>query len=181
MKYVPNILSCFRIVGSAVLLFLEPLSIPFFIIYIICGATDILDGYIARRTKNTSKVGAALDSVADMIFIGIMLFLFLPIISVQMWVNIWILGIAVIRILSWTVGYLKYRTFASLHTYGNKITGLLLFFFPFMYQFFGVTKAEYAILIIAASSGIEEMAIQITSSTLNINVKSIFLNEKKTR
>jgi CDP-diacylglycerol--glycerol-3-phosphate 3-phosphatidyltransferase len=84
MKYVPNVLTCVRILGSIMLLFLKPFSIIFFILYIICGVTDILDGYIARKTENISKSGAALDSMADMIMIAVMLYIFYPVISGSM-------------------------------------------------------------------------------------------------
>ncbi len=174
MKYIPNFLTCFRILGSAVLLFLEPLSLSFTIVYTACGATDVFDGYIARKTKNISKLGAALDSVADMIFIAVILFLLMPIISFESFMNFWIFAIAAIRILSLIVGYAKYKTLTGLHTYGNKATGLMVFFFPFVYQLFGINAATYIILILASLSALEEIAINITSKTLNINVKSIF-------
>ena len=67
MKNIPNILTTIRIL-------LVPL-VPFFyfnnkiylslLIYIIAGATDILDGYLARKYNATSKFGSALDPFAD--------------------------------------------------------------------------------------------------------------------
>jgi CDP-diacylglycerol--glycerol-3-phosphate 3-phosphatidyltransferase len=182
MKYIPNTLTFLRILGSVMLLFLEPLSTPFFTLYLVCGATDILDGYIARKTHNISKVGAALDSIADFIFLAVMLFLFIPIISLEAMACYWIIGIAVIRILSLFIGYAKYRTLASLHTYANKATGLSLFLFPFIFKFCGITIAEYIILIMASLSALEDIAINITSKALNINIKSIFhRNDTKSR
>jgi CDP-diacylglycerol--glycerol-3-phosphate 3-phosphatidyltransferase len=175
MKYVPNILTCIRIIGSAALLLFKPLSIAFFLLYIVCGVTDVLDGYIARKTKNISKSGAALDSMADMIFIAVMLFVIFPIFSLEAMVVFWTIGIAAARILSLIVGYAKYKTFAGLHTYGNKATGLILFLFPFMYQLFGIVNAEYIILVIASLSALEELVINITSRTLNVNIKGLFL------
>ncbi len=177
MRYIPNILTGLRVLGSVVLLFLQPLSAVFFTVYSICGATDILDGYIARKTKNVSKLGAALDSTADMVFIAVLLFLFLPIVSADIVVVLWIAGIALIRFLSIFVGYLKYRTLTSLHTYANKATGLLLFLFPFLYSLFGSMKAEYLVLIAASLSAFEEIAINLTSRTLDVNVKGIFFKK----
>ena len=67
MKHIPNILSCLRI-----------LLIPFFVwqmfagntvnagvILIVSGATDLLDGILARRFGWVSAVGKVLDPVAD--------------------------------------------------------------------------------------------------------------------
>lgn len=69
-KYVPNILSTFRII-------LVPIfAVTFFSnrpnayaialgIFIVAGLTDILDGYIARKYNLISKVGTVLDPLAD--------------------------------------------------------------------------------------------------------------------
>jgi len=38
-------------------------------IFALAGATDFLDGYLARRLKQTSKFGAMLDQICDKIFI----------------------------------------------------------------------------------------------------------------
>ncbi len=70
MKYVPNILTTFR-------LFLVPTFIWVFftnypnqliyamLIFLLAGATDVVDGYIARKFNATSIVGKILDPVAD--------------------------------------------------------------------------------------------------------------------
>lgn len=174
MRYIPNILTCCRILGSLVILILEPLSIAFCIIYLICGVSDFFDGYIARKTKCSSTFGATLDSIADIIFLAVMLFVLLPVIHISGWVIIWIIGIAVIRIISLLVGYLRYRAFSSLHTYGNKATGMILFLFPILFPIIGMANTEKIIIVMACLSAIEELAINSTSRTLNINVKSIF-------
>lgn len=174
MKHVPNIITCFRILSSIVLLFLKPLSMPFFLVFTLCAATDIFDGYVARKTGNASKAGAILDSVADMVFVAVALFIFIPIIPFAAWMVYWIIGIACIRISSLVVGVIKYKTFASLHTYANKATGLILFCFPFMYQICGINETAYFILLSASLSAIEEIAINMTSLSLNRDTKSIF-------
>ena len=68
MKSVANYISISRIVISLALLITKPLSPIFLFIYLIIGLSDILDGYIARKTCSTSKLGEKLDSMADMIF-----------------------------------------------------------------------------------------------------------------
>lgn len=172
MKYIPNIITCIRILLSIGLLCIDPLSLLFYLIYMACGASDFVDGFIARATKNTSKFGAALDSIADLIFITIMLYIFIPIISLPTSTIIWIFAIAAIRILSLLVGHVKYKAFASLHTYGNKATGLMLFIYPFIYEVFGITQI---ILFLASLSALEELIINIKAKELNVNIKSIFI------
>ena len=61
IKNIPNILTGFRIFGSILLLFFPAFSVEFYITYIICGFTDMIDGTIARKTGAVSEFGAKLD------------------------------------------------------------------------------------------------------------------------
>ena len=62
-KYIPNIITAVRILGTLFLLWAKLPSLYFFVIYSICGFSDVLDGWLARKTKTTSEFGARLDSV----------------------------------------------------------------------------------------------------------------------
>ncbi len=174
MKYAANIITGFRILCSFLLLLTQPLSAPFFLIYTLCGASDMADGYVARITGSAGKTGAMLDSVADMVFIAVALFMLIPAIPLSPPVLYGILSIALIRLTTLTVGFIKYRAFAGLHTCANKATGLLLFAFPYLYRLSGLTGAVYGILAAAGLSAVEELAITVTSPSLNRNVKCLF-------
>ena len=63
-----------RIAASLLLLFLPLRSTRFIAVYTFTGLTDILDGWLARKTGTASDFGARLDSVADLLFYGIVLF-----------------------------------------------------------------------------------------------------------
>ncbi len=82
INIIPNIITLIRILLSIFIIFLKPLSLLFFTIYIICGLSDIFDGYFARKNNVTSDLGATLDSIADLIFITIMLYILLPIFQI---------------------------------------------------------------------------------------------------
>lgn len=179
MKIVPNIFSILRILLSTVLILLEPFSDLFWIIYFACGVSDILDGYIARKTNSASKLGALLDSIGDIIFMGIAIIVILPKIFIPMKIWIWIILIAFVRVISLVIGYFKYHTFATLHTYTNKATGLLLFIFPFLYKFLNVNVLECVICTIASIAAIEELVINMTSSKLLRDVIGIFSNKQE--
>ena len=69
MKNLANYISISRILMSIVLIATKTFSLTFYIIYLYCGISDMLDGYIARKSKNISEIGARLDSVADIIFV----------------------------------------------------------------------------------------------------------------
>lgn len=175
MKTIPNCISFSRIIFSVILIFVKPLSISFYAVYIICGVSDIMDGIIARKTGTTSMFGAKLDSVADMVMDIVLLFVFYKIVNFEFKVIIWIFLIAFIRLASMIAAVKKYKTFASIHTYGNKTTGILLFGFPILLFYIEINSLIYFICAVASISAIEELIIQLTSSELQINKKSIFI------
>ncbi|WP_179945168.1 CDP-alcohol phosphatidyltransferase family protein [Paenibacillus durus] len=167
IKHIPNVLTVMRIICSVILLLVKPLSALFFGIYIVCGASDVLDGYIARKTKSTSQLGASIDSIADAIFIGVTLSVFLPILHLPLWILCWIGAVAVIRIGSLIIGFVKYSALSFIHTYANKATGLMLFCFPFLYSILGLTITSSLLCGLASFSAIEELIINIKSKELS--------------
>lgn len=173
-KNIPNIVTISRMFLSFTLLYLEPLSFRFFIIYAICGISDMFDGYLARKKNLSSKIGATLDSLADFIFIAIMLFILLSILNIPFWALIWIFCIVIIRMLSLLIGFIKYKNIAFLHTYLNKFTGALLFGFPFLYVIFGMTITICLLSLVASISAIEELVINVISKELLKDRKFIF-------
>ena len=68
-----------RIALSLFLPFLPLRSAGFFAAYTVTGLTDVLDGWLARRTGTTSQFGARLDSIADLLFYGVLLFRLFPV------------------------------------------------------------------------------------------------------
>ena len=174
MKAIPNFISFSRIIFSLILIFIKPLSIAFYVIYIICGFSDIVDGFIARLIDATSELGAKLDSMADMIMVGVLLFVFYPIVNPTIEIFIWVILIAIIRLSAMIVAMKKYKTFAMIHTYGNKITGIVLYIFPILIPYIRANVLMYICCIVASISAIEELVIQLTSSELRVNIKSIF-------
>ena len=175
MKTIPNYISFSRIIFSLILVFAKPLSVTFYTIYIICGLSDIMDGLIARRTGTTSKFGARLDSLADLIMVGVLLMILYPIVKLTDEILIWIIFIAIIRVTSIVVALKKYRTFAILHTYANKVTGIGLFISVILFPYINTIVLMYIISVIASISAIEELIIQLTSNELQLNKRSIFL------
>lgn len=176
---LPNVISVTRIMLTLLLFFIMPLSPLFFIIYFLCGLSDALDGYIARKEKLESRLGETLDSIADSVFIGSLLIILVPLMHVPFWGVLWIIGIAGVRIVSLIIGFFRYHTFTFLHTYANKLTGLFIFCFPLFYWGFGTNLTVWLIGSVATISAIEEMIINLTSKELSRNVKSIFTKNKK--
>jgi CDP-diacylglycerol--glycerol-3-phosphate 3-phosphatidyltransferase len=171
MKYLPNLISIGRIIGSVSLLLMPPLSTAFFLMYALCCVSDVLDGYVAKKAKTTSRSGEVLDSVADLVLVSVMLIIFIPLVTGEPWVLLWIAGVAIVRITSLVIGYVKYRALSFLHTYANKVTGVVLACFPFLYLAFGLTVTAIILGSIASYSALEELLITIRSKNLDRNVK----------
>ena len=152
MKNIANYISISRIIMAMVLL----LPKTFYIIYIYCGLSDILDGFLARKYKITSKFGAKIDSVADMLFVGVSLLKILPVIEISIGIYIWIIIIVLIKVFNIILGYIYYKQLTLLHTIGNKITGLVLFVIPLMMNFIHIKILEILICSVATFSAIQE-------------------------
>ncbi len=131
-----NALTCFRLIGALVLAFLAPLSIPFYILYALCGLSDAIDGTVARWTKSASPFGAKLDSAADLALYAVMLLRFLPLLLtvLPVWIWVWVAAVLFLRAIDYSFTAWKYHTFAALHSIWNKLTGLFLFLAPFLYS-----------------------------------------------
>ncbi len=171
MKWIANVISIARIFLILTLFLIRPLSVGFFVIYIICGISDMLDGYVARKLGTQSKFGEKLDSASDLIMVAVLIIILYPIIDMPLTITYWIVGIVIIRILSMIIVFIKYKTFGILHTIGNKVTGLMLFLFPIIIQ---SEVLIYLLCITASISAIEELFIHILSKEFNGNQKSIF-------
>lgn len=82
MKWIKNNLANFFTLGNlacgflAIVLVLDPWeemldTLPFWLM-ILAAVLDFFDGFIARATKTSSKIGADLDSLADMVTFGVL-------------------------------------------------------------------------------------------------------------
>lgn len=67
LKHIPNILSAIRIILVGVFIYAMFCvnSYVAMFVFLLAGATDVLDGYLARRNNWITKLGKILDPVAD--------------------------------------------------------------------------------------------------------------------
>ena len=163
-KHIANILTGCRILGSILLLFFPAFSSSFYITYILCGFSDMIDGAVARKTNSTSQFGSQLDTIADLIFVVVSLFKLLPAIHIPQWLWIWGGVIAVIKISNLIWGYAAEKQFISLHTIMNKATGLLLFLLPLTISFVELKYTAIVVCSIATFSAIQEGVYVIVDS-----------------
>lgn len=161
-KHIANTLTGFRILGSILLLFFPVFSLEFYITYILCGFSDMIDGTIARKTNSASKFGSKLDTVADLIFTAVSLFKLLQAIYIPQWLWIWGGMIAIVKISNTIWVYVFKKQFISLHTIMNKVTGLLLFLLPLTISFAKLQYTAIVVCSVATFSAIQEGFYVIT-------------------
>ena len=155
-KYLANIITLFRIISSIWLLLLPVFSIRFYVVYLFCGFTDMIDGAIARKTHSVTEFGSKLDSVADLIFVVVAFVKLLPVISLPNWLWVWIAIIALIKVANILFGWISAKRLVIEHTLMNKITGFVLFLLPLTLSFIEFKYSAVVVCTVATMSAIQE-------------------------
>ena len=127
MKSLPNAISALRFLGAVCLLFFGVESCAFWVIYFVCGISDMVDGYLARKIGCESKTGALLDSLADLVFVVCCCFKLIPALAFPKWLWVWGGVIVVIKVINQFSALVMYKKYIFPHTFANKVTGALLF------------------------------------------------------
>ena len=144
-----NIITGIRIVISAVLLFCPAFSPAFFALYTAAGASDMIDGAVARKTGTVSEVGARLDTIADIVFVAACLIKLIPSLEIPVWLYLWIAVIGCIKIANIAVGYLRQKAFLSVHS-------VMLFVFPLTLPFIDLKYSAALVCMVATAAAIHE-------------------------
>ncbi len=127
MKRLPDIITLLRMAGSFGLLFYDVTDVVFWIIYGLCGISDIVDGWLARKLKCVTRTGALLDSVADICFVACCAWTLLPLLEMPQWLWLWAGVIVAIKVANQLSALATYGRCCFPHTLANKWTGFLLF------------------------------------------------------
>ncbi len=150
----------------------------FLITYLLCGLSDIADGYIARHYHVETNLGAKLDSLADFIFWVVIFYVL--IFRTDFKIDLFILSISIIvaavRLVNFIITRNKFKQWAMMHTLGNKLTGLALFLVLPLWVYFGLVP--YFLAIIPLLSSLEEGVILLTADSYDVNRKSIYKSKK---
>ena len=151
-----NIITIIRILCSIAILFCPVFSVAFYSLYITAGLSDMIDGWIARKTNTVSDFGSKLDTVADVIFVVVCLIKLLPVMEIPVWLYVWIGVIALIKVINIVSGYVVQKQFVAVHSVMNKVTGVLLFVLPLTISFVDLKYSATAVCIVATFAAIQE-------------------------
>ena len=176
---VPNVLSIGRLVGSVALLFTGGLDAPFLILFTLLCLTDLLDGLIARRYGICTPHGEVLDSIADFALVVCMLTVLISSLEWEWWMIaligcvIALIGCVIaLRSLSVAIGTCRFGEPALIHTYSNKVSGLVIRLSPFMLLMFDTGPVVIVTCAVSALASFEELLINIHSDELDRNRRS---------
>lgn len=150
----------------------------FWVCYIYCGLSDLLDGPVARYLKQQSEKGARLDSFADLTFAASIFVVVIRTAVLPVWLWVCVTIIAVIKLIGYGVGFYKYRTFVELHTVLSKTAGVCIFVFPLLYAASGIVIAGITVCIIAFLASAEELILILQYRELDRDQKSLFITRK---
>jgi len=180
MKHTANFLTALRIALTLLIpAFLDDRTICV-ILFAAAGLTDVLDGVVARRLDVASKLGARLDSLADMVMFGVM------IACAVVWTGAglltlmpYLIAVALIRFANLAIAARRFHQFAMIHTWANKLTGLLIFIGFGVYILTDSLTALIPVIAAAGLAALEETAIMLTSKELDLDRKSLFVRPEE--
>ena len=119
----------------------------------------MLDGYVARRWSGVTELGSQLDTLADIIFLNVVLVKMICAVYFPLWLIAWIIGIALIKCCNIAVGFRLTKHFVPVHSPLNKLCGVLLFFIPLCIGNFpwqGVMVLIIAVCVLATLAAVQE-------------------------
>ncbi len=148
----------------------------------IAGLTDMLDGYLARRSRQSTPFGSRFDSVADHLLSASMLIWLLwlrpdffreQLPLLLLWAA---LGLAVLL-----VGWVQFRRFGDLHLYSAKAAAIVGSLFGISLLIFGTYSRPvfYAVLAVCFVAAAETLIALLTRSDVDEHIGSILLARKR--
>lgn len=116
-----------------------------------------------------------LDSIADSLFVGVVAMKIVPLLLTVGLEEVIVvcIGIVSVRILAYSIGWLKFHCFVSLHTICNKITGLILFLIPYCMNIVDISFICTIACVVASFSALEEVLCEIYLKEYQPNIKTI--------
>jgi len=176
MGGVANIISGLRVAAMPVLLIVawSGYAAAFLVGLALCLISDMVDGWLARHYRQTSVLGAKMDSWADLAMYAV-----LPPAAWWLWPDLvrQEATSVVIALASYTlpvvVGLLKFRRLTSYHTWGAKCSSVLVGAGVVLLLGWRTPWTFRIAIVVLAAAEIEEIAITLTLREWRADVPSI--------
>jgi len=182
---IPNVITSYRLFMAPVILYFiisrqENLFAIFLVINLL---TDAIDGYIARRFKMETEIGARLDAFADyftyvLVFIGLFVFkmddLRPYLVSALIFISMLVLTVI--------VSLIRFRKFHSYHTIIEKSGGYVqAIFFICLFTIGLIAPLYYFMIVLGILGAIETIVIDILIPEMRSDILGLYwvLKERK--
>lgn len=147
----------------------------FLVLFVCALLTDTLDGYLARRLGQESELGAKLDSWGDF-----SLYMATPVCAWLLWPELllreapYVTAVIASFILPVLAGFVRYRRLTSYHTWGAKLSAVLMGASTLL-MFAGGPAWPFRIsTVILVMTQLEEIAITVVLREWRSNVPSLW-------
>ncbi len=175
---IPNALSLFRILAAPVLLILILQSHEFAFKWLLTASlfTDLIDGWLARRLHQVTKLGSILDSIGDSLTILIgslgLILLHHDLFESYKWIIVSVIGLHAVQFL---LSLWRYGKPSSFHTWSAKvaafgISAFLLVTFHIGFQ----SWLFYFALFLLVVDAIEETILVFLVKEWKTDIRGLF-------
>jgi len=137
---------------------------------------DILDGYIARKTKKPTKFGARLDAYSDYaVSFSIIIWLYLLIPEIYLDNKILVLVLIAFLSIPFILSSVIFKRAPEYHLISNKINSTIVYIFFFHALLFGYSRVLLYILGVSITINVIEKVILLVKGEMDENIKSVLL------
>lgn len=174
---LPNLVSFIRILMAPVLFYFALAQQPVWFIGVLLFTvfTDVLDGFLARTLNQITEMGSRLDSWGDFVIYSTMA------------ICAWLLWPDIIQremiyftiiVLSFTlpvlIGFIKFHTFTSYHTWSVKIA-VVITVVGYILLFAGILDWPFRVAaLFCLYAAIEEIAITLLMRYEHVDVRTVW-------
>lgn len=174
VSHIPNALSVLRIVSCLLYFVIGDSLACFALVTVLIGLTDVLDGYLARKLRCQSELGALLDSLGDAAFF-VSLLIYLTVYKGDLlWTRRGVLAAAVlIKLLPLGISLARNRKLLFIHTWLNKASGMVVLAGIAVLILFSMPAAIDVIAWTVSLAALEESLILILRRNPDKNLRSL--------
>lgn len=183
MKHVPNTLSTVRIFLSPIMLFTTNTFVLFSAILTVAGATDMLDGYFARKYHAESRLGLILEAIGDSLYYICACVAALIAAKYRMTrpVAIFIAIVLLIRLVNVILARYRFHVWDVMHLFSLKVIAVAIF--PIILVAVYLQRMPdilvFSFLSVVALAFLEESILLFTVKEYDVNCKGLYFLYKE--